>query len=137
MDAASRALAQETPHGIRNTYRDRAEHFKVPRSTLHDRKNGRPSIKKKAQGQQYLTPCEEKAIVKFVLQIAEFGQDVRIKHLPSLAFTVARQRTTNIPLNAPNKDWPQGFQKRNPDLIARKKHALDWKRYNIYKKTEQ
>jgi hypothetical protein len=55
MDKASQALAQETPHGVRNTYRGRAEHFKVPRSTLHDRKHGRPSMKKKAQDQQYLT----------------------------------------------------------------------------------
>ena len=53
-----------------------------------------------------------------------------------MAFTVARQRTTNIPLDAPNKDWPQGFKRRNLDLIAKKKHVLDWKRYNIYKKTE-
>jgi hypothetical protein len=68
--------------------------------------------------------------------MAEFGQDVRIKHLPSLAFTVARQRTTNIPPDAPCKDWPQGFTKRNPDLIAKRKYALDWKRYNIYEKTE-
>jgi hypothetical protein len=136
MDRASRALAQPVPHGVRNTYRGREEHFQVPRSTLHDRKNGRPSIKKKAQDQQYLTPCEEKAIVKFILQMAEFGEDVRIKHLPSLAFTVARQRTTNIPLDAPCKDWPQGFKKRNPELVAKRKHALDWKRYNIYEKTQ-
>jgi hypothetical protein len=93
-------------------------------------------IKKKAQDQQYLTPCEEKAIVRFVSQMADFGQDVRIKHLPSLAFTIARQRSTKVPLNAPNKDWPRGFQERNPDVIALKKHALDWKRYNIYEKTE-
>lgn len=58
-----------------------------------------------------------------------------LSHIPSLAFTVARQRTTKIPLEAPGKNWPQDFQKRNPDLKARKKHALDWKRYNIYDKT--
>lgn len=74
--------------------------------------------------------------MKFVLQMAEFGQDVRIKHLTSLAFTVARQRTKNIPLDAPGKGWPQGFTKRNPDLIAKRNQALDWKRYNIYEKTE-
>jgi hypothetical protein len=71
-----------------------------------------------------------------VLQMADFGQDVRIKHLAPLAFTIARQRNTKAPLEPPNKDWPKGFQERNPDLIARKKHALDWKRYNIYDKTK-
>jgi hypothetical protein len=132
MDPVSRALTQAIPHGVRDTLRGRAEHFGVSRSTLHDRKNGRPSIKAKAEGQQYLTPCEKNAIVRFVLQMAELGQDVRIKHLPSLAFTVA----TNIPLEAPCNDWPRGFKKRNPDLMIKRKHALDWKRYNIYEKTE-
>ena len=74
--------------------------------------------------------------MKFVLPMAEFGHDIRIEHLTSSAFTVARQRTTNIPLDAPGKDWPQGLTKRNPDLIAKRNQAPDWKRYNIYEKTE-
>jgi hypothetical protein len=134
MDKVSQALAQGTPHGVRPIFCGRAEYFDVPRSTLHDREHGRPLKEQKAQNQQYLTPCEEKAVVNFILQIAEFGQDIRIKHIPSPAFSVARQRSTNIPLKAPGKNWARAFETRHPELKARRKRSLDWKRYNIYEK---
>jgi hypothetical protein len=60
---------------------------------------------------------------------------VRIKYLPSLAFSVARQRpTTDKATKLPGKNWAQAFQKRHPELIARRFRALDWNRYNIYDK---
>lgn len=88
----------------------------------------------KAQSQQYLTPCEEKAIVNFVLQMAEFGPRIRIKYIPSLAFSVARQRFTNKPPKPPGKNWARAFEKRHPELKARRMRALDWDCYNIYDK---
>jgi hypothetical protein len=134
MDRASQALAQSIPHGVRNTYRGRAEHTGVARSTLNARALGRRSIEKKAQSQQYLNPCEEKAVVNFVLNMADLGQSVRIKHIPSLAFSVARQRSTNKPSKSPGKNWARAFEKRHPELKARRNRALDWERYHIYDK---
>ena len=134
MDRASQALVQGIPPGVRNTYRALAEHSGVARSTLHDRAHGQRSKEEKAQSQQYLTPCEEKAVVNFVLHMSEFGQRVRIKHIPSLAFSIARQRSTNKPPKPPGKNWARGFEKRHPELKARRMRALDWDRYNIYDK---
>jgi hypothetical protein len=134
MDRASQALAQGVPHGVRNTHRGRAEHQKVARSTLHDRAHGQRSKEEKDQSQQYLTPCEEKAVVNFLLRMAEVGQRVRIKYIPSLAFSVARQRSTNILPKPPGRNWPRAFEKRHPELRARRSRALDWDRYNIYDK---
>jgi DDE superfamily endonuclease/Tc5 transposase DNA-binding domain len=134
MDWAGQILAQGTPPGVRNTYRARAEHSGVARSTLHARALGRRSKEQKAQSQQYLTPCEEKAVVNFLLQMAELGQAVRIKHIPSLAFSVARQRSTNKPPKPPGRNWARAFEKRHPELKARRNRALDWDRYNIYDK---
>jgi hypothetical protein len=131
MDRASQALAQGIPHGVRNTYRALAEYHDVARSTLHDRAHGQRSKEQKAQSKQYLTPCEEKAVVNFLLQMAEFGQPVPIKHIPSLAFSVARKRSTNKP---PGKNWARAFERRHPELKARRSWALDWDRYNIYDK---
>ena len=91
MDRVTRALIDGTPHGVRNTWRARAEYHDVPHSTLHDRAHGVLSKEQKAQGQQYLTPCEERAVVNFVLQMQEFGQRILIKYIPSLAFSIARQ----------------------------------------------
>ena len=74
MDRASQALAERVPHGVRNTYRDLADHHGVAHSTLNDRAHGQRSKEEKAQSQQFLTPCEENAVVNFVLHMARFGQ---------------------------------------------------------------
>ena len=39
----------------------------------------------KAEGQLYLTPSEEKALEKYLKLMADLGNPVRIKCLPSLA----------------------------------------------------
>ncbi len=66
--------------------------------------------------------------------MAEIGQRVRIKHIPSLAFSVARQRSTNKSPKPPGRNWARAFEKRHPELKARRTRALDWDRYNIYDK---
>lgn len=61
MDRASQILAQ----GLPGSYAKRAaEDGQVSKSTLHARALGRPSKEEKDQGQQYLTPSEEKVVVK-------------------------------------------------------------------------
>ena len=134
MDRASQALAQGIPHGVRNTYRALADHHNVARSTFHDRAHGQRSREQKAQSQQYLTPYEEKAVVNFLLQMAEFRQPVWIKHIPLLAFSVARQRSMNKPPKPLGKNWARAFEKRHLKLKARRSRTLDWDRYNIYNK---
>jgi hypothetical protein len=74
------------------SYRAIADHGRVLCSTLYHRAHGRNSIEAKAQAQQYLVPFEEKAVVNFVLQVAELGTPVRIKYIPSLVFTFTRHR---------------------------------------------
>ncbi|OBT69721.1 hypothetical protein VE03_00858 [Pseudogymnoascus sp. 23342-1-I1] len=66
----------------------------VPLSTLHHRARGRPSKEKAAQGKQYLTPSEEITLEKYLKLMSDLGNPVRIKFLPSLAFSIARQRST-------------------------------------------
>ena len=105
MDDASRVLMQGVPAGMPTSYRALADHSGVPRSTLHHRARGRRSIKEKAQSQQYLTPYEEDALVTFLLQMSDLRQPVRIKHIPSLAFVIARKRLrTHRPLKPPGKN---------------------------------
>ena len=57
-------------------YRALADHHNVARSTLHDCAHGQRSRGQKAQSEQYLTPYEEKAVVNFLLQIAEVRQPI-------------------------------------------------------------
>ncbi|ORX93951.1 hypothetical protein BCR34DRAFT_499592, partial [Clohesyomyces aquaticus] len=65
----------------------------VPLTTLYGRACGRPSEKEKAQQQQYLTLAEEKALVAFLLLMSNLRYLVYIKYIPSLALTLAQQRS--------------------------------------------
>jgi hypothetical protein len=90
----------------------------------------------KANGQLYLSPSEEKGLEKYLKLMADFRNPVRIKCLPALAFSIARQRSTNKATKPPGKNWPQGFQKRHPVLKSRRVRAMAWERHenNIYDK---
>ena len=130
MDRASQVLAQGLSPEVCRTYAALAERGNVPLSTLHHRAHGRTPKEIKAQRQQYLTPEEEKAVVKFLLLMSNLGQPVRMKFIPSLALSVARQRsTTNKPIKPPGKNWARAFEKRHPELKARRVRAIDWKRH--------
>jgi hypothetical protein len=68
---------------------------------------------------------------------------VPIKYLRSLAFVIARQRSSvfqapssDEKIKPPGKNWPQAFNKRHPELNSKKVKALDWNRHdnNIYDK---
>jgi hypothetical protein len=137
MDPASRALAQALPAGVRDTYAARSEHSNVPISTLVHRSNGRRSREDHAQSQQYLTREEEKALVKFLLLMSSLSQPVRIKFMRSLALSIVCQRSPEGRLvKPPGKNWPRAFEKRHPELQARKVKSIDWKRHenNVYDK---
>ncbi|KAK3216205.1 hypothetical protein GRF29_8g2550851 [Pseudopithomyces chartarum] len=137
MDPASQALVERLPEGVRDTFAARSEYSNVPISTLIHRRRGRRSREEQAQGQQYLTREEERALVKFLLLMSSLGQPVRIKYLRSLAFSIARQRSTkNKSIKRPGKNWPRAFEKRHPELQARRVRSIDWKRHgsNIHEK---
>jgi Tc5 transposase DNA-binding domain len=136
-DRASKALAEASLPGEPRTYDATSKRSGVPLSTLYHRDHGRPSREAKAQGQQYLTPPEEKALEKYLKLMADLGNPVRIKCLPSLAFSIARRRsTTQKATKPPNKNWAQAFQKRHPALKSRRVRAMAWERHenNIYNK---
>lgn len=131
MDRASPTLAQNLDSNVRKTYAEVADRSEVPLTTVWYRAHGRPSIEEKAQGQQYLTPEEEIALIDFLLRMSDLGRPVRVKFLPSLAFSIARQRAaTDRSIKPPNKNWPQAFKKRHPDLEAKRVKAMDWRRHD-------
>ncbi|KAF2827734.1 hypothetical protein CC86DRAFT_290245 [Ophiobolus disseminans] len=113
MDRASRVLSQGLPPGVPASYR-----------VLADHSNG------KAQSQQYLRSWEEDAPVRFLLQMADLDQPVRVKFVPSLAFCIARHRAeATRPSKPPGKNWARAFEKRHPNMHARRVKALDWNRH--------
>jgi hypothetical protein len=111
IDKASQAPAKGLPTGVPTSFRAFADHSGVPCSTLYHRARGRQSIQAKAQSQQYLAPFEEKAVVQFILQMAELGTPVRIKYIPSIAFTATRHR--------PEADRPASLRTRTGPKLSR------------------
>jgi hypothetical protein len=114
-----------------------ARHGDVAYATLWHRAHGRPSKEDKARGQQYLTPVEEKALDQYLIRMADLGYPIPIKRLRSLAFSIARRRSAeDIAIKLPGKNWPKAFERRHPELKARKVKAMDWNRHdsNIYGK---
>lgn len=87
----------------------------------------------------YLRAAEEKALVNYVIQQDALGLSVRVKYLPSIAFSLACKRCpADRPEKPPGKNWPQHFCKRHADTLkASKSRALDWNRYDIYDKAAQ
>jgi hypothetical protein len=78
-------------------------------------------------------------VVDFVLQMSALGTPVRIKYIPSIAFTVTRGRPEpDRPLKPPGKNWAKSLEKRHPEIKAREVKALDQDRYekNIFPKIE-
>jgi hypothetical protein len=133
-DRASKALAEASLPGDPRTYDATSKRSGVPLTTLYYRDHGRPSIETKAKGQLYLTPSEEKALENYLKLTADLGNSVRIKCLPALAFSIARQRSTNKATKPPGKNCPRGFQKRHPAIKSRRVRAIAWERHenNIY-----
>ncbi|PSN58835.1 hypothetical protein BS50DRAFT_445619, partial [Corynespora cassiicola Philippines] len=136
-DRESLVLSQDVPPGIRRSYRARADHGGVAASTLNHRALGRRSMKEKAQRQQYLTPWEEEALVKFLLQMANLGYPVRVKFIPFLAYRLTLHRPpSDRPPKPPHPNWTIHFRNRHPAIKAKMVKALDWNRHekNIYTK---
>lgn len=127
MDRASKLQAS----GEHKTWAARAEAHGLPLSTHYHQEHGRPSIRQKAQGQQYLSVEEEKALRAFLLLMSSFGQPVRIKYIPALACNIACRRSGK-PVKPPGKNWARAFEKRHPEIKAQRVRSIDWKRHEIH-----
>jgi hypothetical protein len=76
-------------------------------------------------------------MIDFILQMSALGTPVRMKYIPSIAFSVARSRPEpNRPLKPPGKNWAKALENRHPELKAKKVKALNWDRHekNIFLK---
>ena len=100
-------------------------------------------MREKAEGQQYLTPSEEKALASYLLRMSNNGFPIPVKFLRSLALIIACQRSSSLQapsankmIRPPGKNWAQGFYKRHPELKSRRVKPLDWNRHdnNIFDK---
>ena len=115
MDRASLALAQGRAAGVPRSLRAIAHDGNVPLSTLHARAQGRRSIEAKAQSQQYLMPFEEKAVIKFILEMSDLGTPIRNKFIPSIALKCYPPQTRSRQASkAAEQKLDQSFREKAP-----------------------
>lgn len=116
------------------------------RSTQWRRAHGKQTRADKAASQQYLSSQEEKALVDYVLRMADRGYPLLVKFLRSLALVIAHQRSSpsQIPvvesdIRPPGKNWPQSFYQRHTELKSKRGKGLDRARHDhhIYNKVRQ
>jgi hypothetical protein len=137
MEPDSQVLAQTDPIDVPADWASLVEtEEEIPYHTRYYRKRGRPSMKDKAQSQQYLTPPEEKALVAFILRMSAVRTPIRVKYIPALAFCIASRRATKRPSEPPKKNWPQTFRRRHPQLKSKNNRPMPWERHDnsIYDK---
>lgn len=109
MELVGQALAQTDPPNVTAECTSSAQaEEEIPYHTRYYWKRGRPSMKEKAQSQQYLDPSEEKALVAFIL----------------------RMSATKRPSEPPKKNWPQAFRRRHPKLKSRNNRPMPWERHD-------
>jgi hypothetical protein len=107
----------------------------IPQFILWHRAHGWRSRKVIAASQQYLAPHEETALVDNLLRACRNGYPLPIKVVRVLAHVIARQRRPRSAVSetladgddvrTPNKNWPQAFLKRHPELKSMRIKALD------------
>ena len=69
MDRDSQVLVQDLPPHVSSTWAALSERYGVSLTTLYHRAHWQPSMKEKAQGQQYLILEDEKVFVTFFLTL--------------------------------------------------------------------
>jgi len=133
MDQATAVLSEFSDSTKSKTYAAMSALSNIHVSTLWHRAHRRRSRREKAEGQQYLTPSEEKALVHYLLRISNNGFPIPVKFLRSLALIIARQRSSafQVPpadetVRPPGKNWAEASNKRHPILKARRVKTLDW-----------
>ena len=98
-----------------------AEVYGIPRSTLHDRVQGKYNGNTKSGAKPVLTEAEEKRLADWIILMSKIGYGRTRKEL---VLTVKRildddGRPNPFKNNKPGKDWLKGFFKRHPQLSIR------------------
>lgn len=103
-----------------------AKQYGIPKSSLHDRVNGKMTKKEEQQRRQKLSPQEELAIVNWLLRLQAWGWPARIDHIRGMATELLKKKgdTQNLGIH-----WGQKFLGRHQQLkpafiVQDKKRAM-------------
>jgi len=116
---------QDINNGL--SQRKAAALYKIPRSTLQERLNGRQTHSQGAEGLQRLTKWQESHLTKWVLVQDALALPPTHLQLKQFASRLLIQAGDLEPLG---KHWISGFLARNPEISTTRGKRLDSKRIN-------
>lgn len=91
--------------------------FNIPRSTLTDRLNGKPTRSEAHAHEQALTPVQEEVLVEWIKVMGRRG-------IP-LTATTLREHASDIAGYEIGESWIERFKKRHPDLKVKWTQTLE------------
>ena len=104
-----------------------AEAYDIPLTTLRRRLGGGVSCALAHESQQLLTVAEEKAVVRWIYRLEEFGFPPRTQHVKE-AVSLLKESTWT---EGVGKNWITRFLNRHPDLVSKFSSQFDKKRLKM------
>lgn len=120
MNLAVEALKQDPKLSVRRA----AAIYTVPRTTLRDRRAGRPSRVNTMANSRNLTNSEEQVIVEHILELVERGYPPRLSDVANMANSLREERS----LGPVGSNWASTFVSRQPELEVKFNRKYDYKR---------
>ena len=117
---ALQALKQDANLSLRRA----AAIYNIARSTLSDRRAGRPSQVDRRPKSINLTKFEEDVIVNHILKLDMRGFPPRLADVANMANSLRAERN----LDQVGQNWPSTFVKRRSELVTRFNRKYDYKR---------
>ena len=103
--------------------RKAAEAHGIGYTTLHRRLNGGLSRVLAHAGQQLLSPAKERAIVRWIVKMEEFGFPPRIEHVKEAVILLKGDWDEEV-----GKNWITRFLNRHPNLVSKFSTQFDKKK---------
>ena len=118
-------LALEACKSNQKSMRKVAKQYGIPKSSLHDRVNGKMTRKEEHQRRQKLSPQEELAIVNWLHRLQAWGWSSRIDQVREMAAELLKKKGDTQSLGI---HWGQKFLGRHQQLKTAFVPSLDKKR---------
>ncbi|RMD42234.1 hypothetical protein DV735_g2882, partial [Chaetothyriales sp. CBS 134920] len=121
-EATIQLALQDIRTGRFSSTRKAAAFYSLPRSTLQDRINGRPSRQVARATQQTLSPRQEETLAKWCLDLdamAHPPNHAQIRELASLLLRISGGPDTL------GKNWVPHFLRRHPHVKTRQRYPID------------
>jgi transposase-like protein len=119
--------------GAGGSFRRTARIHGVAKSTVHNRKHGRRSIKEARQDKQKLSTGEESALAAYAKRQTQAGNPIEVSALRMMATLILERRVELFSLLLPERlgnHWHENFMKRFPDLAIERTKVMERLRVN-------